>query len=121
MFARMVRKDDGVPGEPSHFEVGVPDAVRAKAFYGELLGWSFTPTRGELAWIETSGVRGGLHDEDEASNIVVYFGVDDIEVAVRRVRELGGTAGEPGPAQQGGRFASCRDDQGVEFGLHEPG
>ena len=35
-------------GEPSHFELGVPDAARAKAFYGELLGWSFETTTGDL-------------------------------------------------------------------------
>jgi uncharacterized protein len=46
--------------------------------------------------------------------------VEDIEAAVKRVRELGGTADEPGLAETGGRFASCRDDQGVEFGLHQP-
>jgi uncharacterized protein len=110
----------GVTGEPSHFELGVPDAARAKAFYGGLFGWSFTPTEGENAWIEAPGVRGGLHDGDDAANIVVYFRVPDIEAAVARVRELGGTADEPGPAETGGRFASCRDDQGVEFGVHEP-
>jgi predicted enzyme related to lactoylglutathione lyase len=86
-----------MPGEPSHFEVGVRDAGQAKAFYGELLGWSFEPTMGENAWIETSGVRGGLHDEDDASNIVLYFRVSDIEAAVQRVRQLGGVADDPGP------------------------
>jgi predicted enzyme related to lactoylglutathione lyase len=110
----------GMAGEPSHFELGVPDAARAKAFYGELFGWSFTTTAGENAWIETPGVRGGLHDGDNAANIVLYFSVPDIEAAAARVRELGGTAGEPGAAETGGRFASCRDDQGVEFGLHQP-
>jgi uncharacterized protein len=107
-------------GEPSHFELGVPDAARAKAFYGELLGWRFTSTQGENAWIETAGVRGGLHDGDPESNIVVYFSVDDIETAVKRVRELGGSAGDPGPADIGGRFVACVDDQGVAFGLHQP-
>jgi predicted enzyme related to lactoylglutathione lyase len=116
----VVRKNSRVAGEPSHFEVGVPDAARAKAFYGELFGWSFTPTTGENAWIETPGVRGGLHDDDEAANTVLFFAVEDIEAAVMRVRQLGGTAAEPGPAETGGRFASCRDDQGVEFGLHQP-
>jgi uncharacterized protein len=106
-------------GEPSHFEVGVKDAARAKAFYSELLGWSFETTSGENAWIQTSGVRGGLHDEDEASSIVLYFSVPDIEAAVRRVRDLGGTADDPGPSDIGGRFTSCRDDQGVAFGLHQ--
>jgi uncharacterized protein len=107
-------------GDPSHFEIGVPDARRAKTFYGELLGWSFETTTGENAWIGTGGVRGGLHDGDDASNIVVYFRVADIEAAVRRVRELGGEADEPGPDAEGGRFTSCRDDQGVHFGLHQP-
>ena len=108
-----------MPGEPSHFEVGVPDARRAKAFYGELLGWSFETTAGDNAWIDTPGVRGGLHGDDDAANIVVYFQVDDIEAAVRRVRELGGEADDPGAAGEGGRYASCRDDQGVDFGLHQ--
>jgi predicted enzyme related to lactoylglutathione lyase len=109
-----------VAGGPSHFELGVPDARRAKAFYGELLGWSFTTTQGENAWIETGGVRGGLHGDDEDARIVLYFSVADIDAAVRRVRELGGEARDPGPAGMGGRFTSCRDDQGVAFGLHEP-
>jgi uncharacterized protein len=109
-----------VTGEPSHFELGVPDAAHAKAFFGELLGWSFSRTTGENAWIETPGVRGGLHDGDEERNIVVYFRVEDIEAAVRRVRELGGQAHDPPPPDKGGRFVSCQDDQGVAFGLHEP-
>jgi predicted enzyme related to lactoylglutathione lyase len=109
-----------VTGEPSHFELGVPEAGRAKAFFGALLGWSFTPTHGENAWIETAGVRGGLHDEDSDSSIVVYFRVDDLEAAARRVRELGGEAPDPGPPGPGGRYLACRDDQGVPFGLHEP-
>lgn len=50
----------------------------------------------------------------------MYFAVDDIEAAVRRVRELGGEAPEPDPRpDEGGRFVRCRDDQGVRFGLHE--
>jgi uncharacterized protein len=106
-------------GGPSHFELGVPDAARAKRFFGALLGWTFETTQGEDAWIETSGVRGGLHGDDDA-DVILYFTVPDIEAAVRRVRELGGEAEEPGPAGSGGRFTSCRDDQGVVFGLHQP-
>jgi predicted enzyme related to lactoylglutathione lyase len=97
-------------GEPSHFELGVPDARRAKAFYGELLGWRFVTTAGENAWIETNGVRGGVHGEDDDASVQVYFSVDDIEAAVSRVRELGGDAGEPGPEESSGRYVSCRDD-----------
>lgn len=73
-----------MPGEPSHVELGVPDGKRAKAFYARLLGWEFETTTGENAWIDTGGAHGGLHDGDEARNIVVYFRVDDIEAAVER-------------------------------------
>ena len=55
-------------------------------------------------------MRGGVHGEDEDASVQVYFGVDDIEAAVRRVRELGGDAGEPGPEESSGRYVSCRDD-----------
>jgi predicted enzyme related to lactoylglutathione lyase len=37
------------------------------------------------------------------------------------VRELGGKAADPGPAEAAfGRFAQCEDPQGVRFGLHQP-
>jgi predicted enzyme related to lactoylglutathione lyase len=107
-------------GEPSHFEMGVPDARRARNFYGALLGWQFDTTKGDNAWIQTGGTRGGLHSDDPESRIELYFRVPDIEAAVRRVRELGGEADEPGPAGESGRYTSCRDDQGLRFGLHQP-
>lgn len=38
------------------------------------------------------------------------------------MRELGGTASDPGANEAGfGRFSQCIDPQGVRFGLHEPG
>jgi len=120
MLSDASERSGRLPGEPSHFEIGVRDAGRAKAFYSRLLGWSFETTIGENAWIETSGVRSGLHDGDDASNIVLYFRVSDIEIAVQRVRELGGVVDDPRPPGIGGRFTSCRDDQGVAFGLHQP-
>jgi predicted enzyme related to lactoylglutathione lyase len=103
-------------GEPSHFELGVPDKERGRAFYNALFGWKID----EIGWIDTGGVRGGLHGDDPETGVVLYFAVDDIDAAVRRVRELGGEADEPGPIEESGRYTSCRDDQGVVFGLREP-
>ncbi|MBJ8348132.1 VOC family protein [Antrihabitans sp. YC2-6] len=110
-----------MPGQPTFFEIGVPDAVRAQKFYTQLLGW--TPhamgDRGQ-AWLETGGVRGGLHDDDEDRRIDIFFEVVDIDAAVAAVRQLGGDAQDPGPDEPGfGRFAFCRDDQGVRFGLRQ--
>ncbi|GAA4918523.1 hypothetical protein LX16_4499 [Stackebrandtia albiflava] len=107
-------------GEPSFFEIGVPDAERAERFYSALFGWR-THRTGGGARLETAGIRGGVHPGDSSATIGLYFRVDDIEAAAERVRELGGTAGDPGEPSPGfGRFTACRDDQGVYFGLHQP-
>jgi predicted enzyme related to lactoylglutathione lyase len=108
---------------PSYFEIGVPDGAKARIFYSRIFPhWTFHPMgEGDQAWIETAGLRGGLHDHDAESRIELFFAVDDIETAVRSVREAGGHADEPSPVEAGfGRFAACRDDQDVWFGLHEP-
>lgn len=108
-------------GEPSFFEIGVPDAKRAKAFYGELFKWTFHPMGGDQAWVETPTIRGGLHDEDPAPRIDIFFTVPDIDTAVIAVRALGGQADDARPEEADfGRFAFCQDDQGVRFGLHQP-
>ncbi|MGP0052650.1 MAG: VOC family protein [Solirubrobacteraceae bacterium] len=106
-------------GEPSHFEIGVPDPEQAERFFGALLGWSFEDT-GRGARVSTSGIGGGMHPDEPW--VQLFFRVADLEAAVARVLELGGEVDEEarsdGPR---GRYAhSCRDDQGVPFGLHEP-
>lgn len=108
-------------GEMTFFEIGVPDSARAQAFYGRLFGWEFPPT-GERSqvWIKTPTIKAGLHDQDAEARIAMFFSVDDLDAAVHEVRAMGGTADDPGPAEPGfGRFASCVDNQGVSFGLHQ--
>ncbi len=107
-------------GDPSHFEIGVPDERRAKTFYGELLAGRSARRRARTRGSRLAAYAAVSMTATTASKIVVYFRVPDIEAAVRRVRELGGEAKDPGPGGEGGRFTSCRDDQGVQFGLHQP-
>lgn len=109
-------------GELTHIELGAPDARKAKAFFGNLLGWSFEPLgEGDQAVIQTPTVRGGLHDGVTTSTLTAYFAVDDIDAAVVQVRSLGGRAGDPSPEEPGfGRFSTCTDDQGIPFGLRQP-
>jgi predicted enzyme related to lactoylglutathione lyase len=45
--------------------------------------------------------------------------VADIDVAVERVREAGGTILQPPSQQPYGRMAECTDDQGGRFYLGE--
>jgi predicted enzyme related to lactoylglutathione lyase len=107
-------------GEPTHFEIGVPDTDSARRFYGELLGWRFEPT-GHGARIETPGeITGGMHREEGRANVQIYYVVPDLDEAAQKVVELGGEVDQAGEKGDQGRWLySCRDDQGVPFGLRE--
>ncbi|MGB3354846.1 MAG: hypothetical protein WBB00_19005 [Mycobacterium sp.] len=68
---------------------------------------------------EIPSVKASMHDRDAEARIA-YFSLDDLDAAVRTVRELGGTAEDARPEEPGfGRFTACTDDQGVQFGLHQ--
>ena len=118
-------KGDGVmAGELSFFELGVQDAKRGRAFYGALFGWSFEAGPGD-GFAISGPVPGGMHGGDPGASPYLFFAVDDIDAAVEKVRELGGTLEEidvgddPETVARFGRFKFCRDDQGSPFGLHQ--
>jgi predicted enzyme related to lactoylglutathione lyase len=69
--------------------------------------------------IANSKPPGGLFGGGDGSRAEVWFGVDDIEAGVARVRELGGEAAEPEEIESGW-MASCRDDQGTNFNIWAP-
>ncbi len=100
------------------FELPAADTKRATEFYGRLLGWQFQPFGGQ-DYHTTYEAGGAIYNAPGQKGLLAYFGVDEIESAIARVRELGGEAGEPEQAGVG-RFAICKDDQGSRFGLHEP-
>ncbi|BCW88870.1 hypothetical protein sos41_20140 [Alphaproteobacteria bacterium SO-S41] len=107
-------------GEISFIELGSGAPVRTRTFFSELFGWPFTPMQGDNGCFQTPTVRAGLHGDDPGGLITVFFRVADLAAAVARVRDIGGESEDPGPPQPGfGRFAMCRDPQGLHFGLHE--
>ena len=113
-------------GAVAFFELGVEDVERGRAFYEALFGWRLGrgPHGGHT--IETPNVPGGMHGGDRGAAPYVFFGVDDMDAALDRVRELGGTVedmdveGDEESVRRHGRFKLCRDDQGSPFGLHAP-
>jgi predicted enzyme related to lactoylglutathione lyase len=106
-------------GDPSHIEIGVPDVGRARRFWSELLGWDFADAGGGAS-ARTGSAAAGIHPE-ERPWVQAFFEVDDLNAAARRVVELGGEVDEASSKGPAGRYLrSCRDDQGVPFGLHEP-
>lgn len=114
-------------GELSFVELGVQDVERGRAFYERLFDWRFEPSpSGEGFAIGNAGVPGGMHGGDPGAAPYVFFRVGDIESAIDRVRQLGGTVedadveGDEESIARFGRFKLCRDDQGSPFGLHQP-
>ncbi len=106
------------PGELSYvtYEVGRSTAFRD--FYGHVLQWTFEPGHIEDGWQITgthpmAGVAGG----SAHATTVPMWTVVDIDDAVARVREAGGTVVQEPSGQPYGVMAECRDDQGSRFYL----
>nr|WP_090339582.1 VOC family protein [Mycolicibacterium malmesburyense]CRL67977.1 glyoxalase/bleomycin resistance protein/dioxygenase [Mycolicibacterium malmesburyense] len=108
------------PGELSYITYQVPDSAAFKEFYSRFLFWTFEPGHVEDGWAvrEThpmSGVAGG----NAGAVTVPMWTVADIDAAVARVREAGGTVIDEPSQQSYGKSALCADDQGVRFYLGE--
>lgn len=108
----------GGPAELSYITYQVPDSAVFKAFYSGLLFWTFEPGRVEDGWgvLDThpmAGVAGG----SDRPVVVPMWTVEDIDAAVARVREAGGTVVEEPSQQSYGKSALCADDQGARFYL----
>jgi uncharacterized glyoxalase superfamily protein PhnB len=108
------------PGDLSYLTYEVADAAAFRAFYSRLLFWSYEPGRVDDGWqiLDThpmAGVAGG----SSANVAVPMWAVADIESAVARVREAGGTVIDEPSQQSYGRSALCTDDQGTRFYLGE--
>jgi len=108
------------PGELSYVTFEVTDSAAFRDFYGPLLGWTFQPGRIDDGWQVTpvhpmSGIAGG----NDPQVTVPMWTVADVDAAVARVREAGGTVIDEPSQQPYGKTAQCRDDQGGRFYLGE--
>ncbi|GAA1846062.1 VOC family protein [Pseudonocardia ailaonensis] len=106
------------PGDLAYVTLEFPDPTRARAFYGTVLGWGFTPGREPGHWnVRVDGGDAhppmGLAGGRETA-AVPMFAVEDIDAAVARVRAAGGTAEDPAHAGYG-TAALCSDDHGARF------
>lgn len=111
-----------MPSEPGYFTLAVQDLDRATAFFGDVLGWEFevgSGTDAGSAHITNIGLPGGLHAVSTDPHSHLYFSVDDLDVALEKVRAGGGRAEEVANSPSG-RNVTCFDDQGTRFTLWEP-
>ncbi len=107
-------------GDVGYVSVGVPDEGRARAFYGAVLGWRFSPGDMPGGWeVEDRTPGVGMWGGQDPPEVQLCFRVDDVAAAVRAVRAAGGEAGDAEDRAYG-LLADCRDDQGIRFQLWQP-
>ncbi len=117
-LAAQLATREALRGALGYFTLNAPDLRRAEAFWASLFDWELVrgPEGYHIANIDPPG---GIRAGSQAPAIDVFFRVDDIEDAVERIRDLGGTAGEI-RHRPSGSDADCTDDQGVPFRLWSP-
>lgn len=110
----------GKHGDIGYVSLTVPDAERAKEFYGAVLGWRFTPGSVEQGWqVEGPTPMVGVAGGSDHPQVQLCYQVDDVEAAVEQVQRAGGSA-QPPVQQPYGRLAYCVDSQGVHFQVWQP-
>jgi predicted enzyme related to lactoylglutathione lyase len=101
-------------------EFPADDADRARRFWRGVLGLELEPRPdgAGAGWVhEGEGLRLGVHERGRGpgdTGSLPYFPVPDIEAALERVREFGGSIVHPGE-----RWAICRDSEGSPFALEQ--
>ncbi len=78
-----------------HMELNTPDPAKAKAFYGDLFGWSFQDQEMGGGMIYSTfkpdtAPGGGLYSMPGAPTAwLAYVGVEDIDESTEKARSLG--------------------------------
>ena len=106
-----------------HVELPAQDNDRAQRFWEGVGGWSFQDSGmpGIDYRMFQEGDQGGavFTMEDTPRGPTIYYGSDDIDADLAKVRELGGEAEDKQPIPTVGWFARCKDTEGNSFSLFQ--
>ena len=124
-----------MPAPVVHFEYGVRDSAKAKAFYGPLFGWEFhaagpalmVTNLGPMAPANQGNCNPGIGGHINSlghpphNYCVVYAQVDDLPATIAHATTLGGSSLVPPTEVPGmGQFAWIKDPEGNVVGLWKP-
>ena len=126
--SEMPTRDTGRPAPPAGSTTARVTWAARKAFYGDLLGWTWTggdEEYGGYSNAEKDGSQvarlGPLMNEGDSPAWTTYFATDDAAATAGRIREAGGTVVvEPMAAARWARWSS-RWTAGHAFGLWQAG
>ena len=115
------------PGSMCWNELATRDIEEAKRFYAAVFGWTAdTNAIGDTSYTEwklgdrTVGGMIQMNDEWPAevpAHWMVYFAVEDIDAATKKVEELGGRISVPPTDTPAGRFSVVNDPHGAVFSI----
>ncbi|MED5812775.1 VOC family protein [Mycolicibacterium sp. 050232] len=106
------------PGELSYITYEVADSAAFKSFYSRLFFWTFESGRIDDGWgVQGSQPMSGVAGSSAQTVTVPMWTVADIDAAVTRVVEAGGSVLQQPSRQDYGLMAECTDDQGSRFYL----
>jgi predicted enzyme related to lactoylglutathione lyase len=113
------------PGALVWNELQSPALDASASFYGELFGWSVeemdSPQGRYLTILNQGAHNGGMRDVTPPAppSWLVYFGVEDLDAALAKLGELGGST-LAGPIDiQIAKIAVVMDPQGAVFALYD--
>ena len=115
------------PGALCWNELASPDLDSSARFYGDLFGWTTEPfPDSPTPYLiiknsdgRTNGAMRPVMPEGSPPFWLVYFGTDDVDAAIAKVGELGGsTVAEPMEIAPEARIAVAQDPQGAVFALY---
>jgi predicted enzyme related to lactoylglutathione lyase len=109
-----------------HLELNTPDLAKAKEFYGNLFGWSFTdmdmgPGGIYSTFKPDKDPGGGMMSMEGAPTMwLAYVGVDDIRAATDKAKSLGAQViRDSMPVPGHGIFSIITDPTGAMVALWE--
>ncbi|CAN5162385.1 hypothetical protein BH18ACT12_BH18ACT12_02730 [soil metagenome] len=106
-----------------HVEYPAQDVDRAQKFWEGIGGWSMQDSGMpgiDYRMFQEGDQGGAVYTDDGGSQgPVLYYGSDDIDADVAKIRELGGEAQDKEPIPTVGWFARAKDTEGNPFSLFQ--
>ena len=105
-----------------HAEIRSEDPDATRAFFGELFGWTYSEGAVPGYTFVNPGVEGALPTAigplQGGSDAVLFFvGVEDVDAALERAEQLGGSVVQPTQQVPGVAFGVFSDPHGHRIGV----
>lgn len=103
-------------GDIGYISVWAPDADRAAAFYGHVLGWTYDPASHRVT---NTDLPTGISANPGPPTLFCCYAVADVRAARVSITEAGGVPGEIHDTEYG-VMLDATDPHGVAFAVYEP-